>query len=324
MIHQGVSFYSYQVAYQAGQLDLEGMVRAVTDLGCDGVELLPVMTPPTSYPKAKDEEIAAWHELMAKYGTKPICLDSLLIPKSADFEEQAALMRDELTLCKQLGFPIMRMPIGPFGRGLRKDVAESLLPMAEELGIILAQEIHAPFTIKGTRVQEQLEWIARTGTKNASLMPDMAIFSSALPERLLKKSIALGADPEDVHRVAQAYAAQDGVEALAEELRAKDGEHLDQLLTFAVNNTPSKISELEEILPYVSGFHGKFYYIEEDYTDRGIRFDEVIPILIKAGWDGYINSEYEGQRMYLPGEKSDELEQVRRQHRMIDRLIAEA
>ena len=67
MIGQGVSFYSYQVAYREGRLDMEGMVAEVKKLGCDGIELVPVMTPPTSYPKATEAEIAAWHEQRGLY-----------------------------------------------------------------------------------------------------------------------------------------------------------------------------------------------------------------------------------------------------------------
>ena len=44
-------------------------------------------------------------------------------------------------------------------------------------------------------------------------------------------------------------------------------------------------------------------------------------------WDGYICSEFEGQRAYMgqacPYEE-DEIEQVRRHHVMMNRLIAEA
>lgn len=71
MIQQGVSFYSYQNAYRAGRLDMEGMVAEVASLGCDGVELVPIMTPPTSYPRATEAELDAWHALMEKYHTRP-------------------------------------------------------------------------------------------------------------------------------------------------------------------------------------------------------------------------------------------------------------
>lgn len=331
MIHQGVSFYSYQNAYRAGLLDMEGMVRAVRDLGCDGVELVPIMTPPTSYPKATEAEIAAWHELMAKYGTVPTCLDSIIAVRpgmsklpfahpGASLEEQAQLMRDELTLCHQLGFYLMRIPVG---YGVQMSVIEQMLPMAEELGITLGLEIHVPMTITGEQVQNYIEFIDRKKTNNACLIPDMAIFATSLPRCLQRKALAAGADPETVRTIVQAYEARQDMAAVAEELRAKGVGEAEELLAFAVRNVPSRVEELPGILPYIGHFHGKFYDMDEACCEHGIRFDEVVPILKQAGWEGYINSEYEGQRFHAPDDPVDEVEQVRRQHALVNRLLAD-
>ena len=331
MIHQGVSFYSYQNAYRAGQLDMDGMVHAVKDLGCDGVELVPIMTPPTSYPKATEAEIAAWHELMAKYGTKPTCFDSIIAVKpemsglpfahpGASIEEQTALMRDELTLCHQLGFYLMRIPVG---YGIQMQVIEDLLPMAEELNITLGLEIHVPMTITGEMVQNYINFIVKKKTKHACLIPDMAIFATSLPRCLQHKALSAGADPEVVKTIVQAYEARSDMTAVAEELRAKGVGEAEELLAFAVRNVPSRVDDLPGILPYIGHFHGKFYDMDDQCCEHGIRFDEVVPILKKAGWEGYINSEYEGQRFHAPDDPVDELEQVRRQHQMVTRLLAD-
>ena len=321
MIKQGVSFYSYQNAYRAGQLDLEGCVREVARLGCDGVELVPIMTPPCSYPVATEAEIAAWRELMQKYGTRPTCLDSIIavgadakIPfahPGADYDEQVQLMQDELTLCHQLGFYLMRIPVG---YGVRMDVIEHVLPMAEELGITLGLEIHVPMTITGEKVQSYLEFIARTGTKFACLIPDMAIFATALPTRLVDKTLRAGADAAATERICAHYAAGESLDGL-------DAPGCEELLAFARRNVPSRVEELPDILPYVGHFHAKFYDVDETLTEHGIRFDRVVPLLQKAGWDGYLNSEFEGQRMYPQGETCDEIEQVRRQHAMVQKLL---
>lgn len=324
MIRQGVSFYSYQTLYRAGQITLEQMVAEVKALGCDGIELLPTQTKICSYPIATGAEMDAWHELMAKYETRPTCFDTVLFPVSGEYDDQMEQMKQELRLCHQLGFTIMRIPIGPFGRGLRQDVVEDCLGMAEDLNINLGQEIHAPFTISGQRVQSHLDFIARKNTKFASLIPDMAIFATVLPARLSRKTLALGGEPTLVQAIEDAFAQRVDMDAFAARLRAEHpnmSRAADDMLTHAVNNTPSTVAELRDILPHVSHFHGKFYEISETLTDETIRWDEVIPLLSQSGWDGYINSEYEGQRMYLPDEPSDELEQVRRQHRMVSHLI---
>jgi hypothetical protein len=50
----------------------------------------------------------------------------------------------------------------------------------------------------------------------------------------------------------------------------------------------------------------------------------VIPELVKAGWEGTLSSEYEGNRWIQDVSPVDSREQVRRQHVMFERLIAKA
>jgi len=331
MMKQGVSFYSYQNAYRTGKLDMEGMVAEVAKLGCDGVELVPIMTPPTSYPKATDAEIAAWHELMAKYGTRPTCFDSIIVVSpewaarstgpthiGAGYEEQVQLMRDELTLCHQLGFPILRIPQL---YGVQMGVFEELLPMAEDLGIQLGLEIHVPMTIRGPKVQNYMEFIDRKNTKFAGLIPDMAIFASTLPVRLVNKVLAQGADEGQVRSIVKAYEVREDMARFGTALREEGLKGTEELLSFAERFVPSEVEEQPAIIPYIIHFHGKFYDVDETIQEHGIRFDRVVPMLKDAGWEGYINSEYEGQRMYLPGEEADEIEQVRRQHLLVDKRL---
>ena len=88
--------------------------------------------------------------------------------------------------------------------------------------------------------------------------------------------------------------------------------------------------ELIELAPYINGFHGKFYDMTEipgqpgKYEDISIDYKTPIESLKKAGWEGYICSENEGQRHYqdLSFEfYQDEIEQARRHHKMLARLI---
>ncbi len=338
MIRQGVSFYSYQNAYRSGRMTMEDMVAEVAALGCDGVELVPVMTPPCSYPKALPEEIDAWYELMARYNTRPVCLDSIIVTDpawlrgpagpnvhlGAALDEQVRLMKDELLLCRQLGFPIMRVPVL---YGISIDAIEQVVPVAEEYGIKMGLEVHVPMTIKGERVQRYLEMVDRTGTKNAGLIPDMAIFATTLPVRLVNKVLQEGADPEIVDRIVRSYENKADMEALGEELRngifqsSEAAAKCEELLAFGIRNVTSSIADLEEVLDKVIHFHAKFYDVDENLIEHGIRFDEVVPMLVRKGYDGYLNSEYEGQRMYPAGEEANEIEQVRRQHWMVDALI---
>ena len=62
------------------------------------------------------------------------------------------------------------------------------------------------------------------------------------------------------------------------------------------------------------------------YEEKSINYADPIRYLKEGGYDGYINSEFEGQRycqdMGYEG-LIDEVEQVRRHHEMLSRLIGE-
>ncbi len=329
----GVSFYSYQDAFRTGKLDLEGCVAEVAKLGADGIELLPTQTPPCSYPKAEPAEIDAWHALMAKYGTRPVCLDSVIVVRSevmgmkglqgphvgANLDEQIQLLRDEILLCHQLGFRFMRSPML---YGFDFPAIEAALPYAEQMDVNLGLEIHVPLQITGPEVAHYIDFIQRTGTKHASLIPDMAIFSRTLPVKLVEATLRAGADAGTVQQIVGAFEARQDMAALAETLRS-DGraEKCEALLGFAVRNVTSRPEELRQIYPYISHFHAKFYDVDEKLVEHGIAFDEVIPILQELGYEGYMNSEFEGQRIGDVSDPLDEVEQVRRQHAMIRAML---
>ena len=62
----------------------------------------------------------------------------------------------------------------------------------------------------------------------------------------------------------------------------------------------------------------------EDCRDPSLAYEEVIRELVKVRWEGTLSSEYEGNRWIQDVHPVDSREQVRRQHAMFDRLIAQA
>ena len=57
-----------------------------------------------------------------------------------------------------------------------------------------------------------------------------------------------------------------------------------------------------------------------EYNDTQITYDTVLPVLMANGYDGYIYSEYEGQRSMEIADV-DEIDEVRRQHIMMKRIL---
>jgi len=61
----------------------------------------------------------------------------------------------------------------------------------------------------------------------------------------------------------------------------------------------------------------------EELREYSIPYEEVIPVLIQGGYDGYIDSDYEGQRHTQDAIETDSCEQVRRHHVMLRGLFGE-
>ncbi len=92
----------------------------------------------------------------------------------------------------------------------------------------------------------------------------------------------------------------------------------------------SKPEDMAKLLRYIVSIHAKFYNMTEipgkpgQYEDKSIDYEGPITALKEAGYVGYINSEYEGQRRFqdLPFEQlADEVDQVRKNQEMLKRLI---
>ena len=105
-----------------------------------------------------------------------------------------------------------------------------------------------------------------------------------------------------------------------------------EVMSQALLLSRTKPEDLGAIMPYIVSIHGKFYNMSEipgkpgQYQDIAIDYEGPIKFLKENGYEGYINSEYEGQRYYqdrTEKELNSEIEQVRRHQEMLKRLIGE-
>ena len=72
-------------------------------------------------------------------------------------------------------------------------------------------------------------------------------------------------------------------------------------------------------MPYIFHAHCKFWNVTDELTDESIPYEEIIPVLIQGGYDGYVSSEYSGPRDLFRAS-----DQLRRQHAMLKRLLGES
>jgi hypothetical protein len=89
------------------------------------------------------------------------------------------------------------------------------------------------------------------------------------------------------------------------------------------HNAAFEPKRMLDYMPLIRNIHGKFYEMTADYVEPSIPYDEIVAVLQQGGYDGYICSEYEGNRWIEDAEEPDSVEQVRRQQVMLSRLIGE-
>jgi sugar phosphate isomerase/epimerase len=322
-IKRGVSLYSYQHEYFLRTMTLEDCIAAAGEIGARGIEIIPEQSIP-GFPNLTDEFVANWFGWMDKYGTTPVAtdlfLDTKLYPdRWLTLDEQVASFHRDIDIAVRLGAKIIRAIINT-----PPEVMEGAAPYAEEKGVRLLLEVHAPFHYSHPWILQHLEVMHRTGSPALGLMPDMGTFVKRFPRIVTERALRDGAKPELVDLIVKTYDDQGDTHALTDIVNYRNGGPVDVgLARQATHYIWSEPKAMLEHMPLIGHIQAKFYEMTEDEVEYSIPYDEVVPVLIEGGFDGYLSSEYEGQRHIEDVEEVDSVEQVRRQHAMFARLLGE-
>ena len=321
-IKRGVSLYSFQEELFLQQMTVEDAIAFAASIGATGIEVLPEQNMP-SFPNVSDAEVAWWQETVAKHGCELSCYDMFLDTKirkdrlMTDAEQVDSIRRD-LTLCNRLGIRNMRILVF-----VRPEILELCVPYAEELDVHMGVEVHAPWHLEHAWILRTIDVADRLGTRHLGILPDMGIFMKHYPPAFRARFERQGARPEIAQFIVDNHEQKIMSEYTIYEVAVKMGGNKAEIaMAETLRHAPyANPKRLAEYAPYFRHIQAKFYEMAPDCTDPSIAYDEVIPVLAAAGWDGFLSSEYEGNRWIQDVEPVDSREQVRRQHAMFERLI---
>ncbi len=346
-IKRGVSLYSYQQAQFFKQMSWKDQIREVHDhLKTDGIEIIDEAVI-RDYPFPSDQFIFDWNNTMARYGMKAVTMDIYLdVHQFRDHvmthAEAAERLKNDIQIAARMGFENVRclcmVPI---------EAIEMALPTAEKYNVRIGKEIHAPLPIKRIKdkkwndpfildpkmAEELMDFVDRTGTKHVGLVPDMGIFQHSPPQVAIDYFKRNAKAPEVVDFIVE-NRALDNEEILAKINEQYPGHGINPMAMhqLALSESSAQPKDLLEIIPYIVSIHGKFYQMTEipgktgQYEDKSIDYESAFKYLKQGGFDGYINSEYEGQRHQQDAgfdNLPNEIEEVRRHHEMMARLAAD-
>ncbi|WP_238915856.1 TIM barrel protein [Clostridium sp. YIM B02555] len=346
-IGRSVSLYSYQSEYYVGKLDLEGCIREAAKAGATGIELLAEQMV-DSFPIITSEFKEQWFGWMEKYGTEPTCYDAFLENHIYDnrtltLREQVKMMERDIKIAKELGFKTLRTLVAT-----PMDVIEGSLECAEKNDIKVCIEVHSPFSLNSGWADGYMEMILRTGTKHFGFMPDFGIFCNKIPRQLREQAIRRGANLDCVKLVDEAFANRvakgftkikydtnlgrahgeymkaNGMPELMEAITKANGSKVDMAYAGAsFNYTWCDPQDVIDNIKYIYHTHAKCYEIDENYEETSMPIKEIVVAYKKAGYHGFLSTEYEGHGMINDAFEVDSIEQVRRHQEALRRAIEE-
>lgn len=345
-IKRSISLYSYQDEYYDGILDLEGCLRETAKTGATGVELLAEQMIKKFPNPIEDEQFRAnWFSMLDKYGLTPSCYDAFLenrlfSNRTLSIGEQVNMMKRDLRLAGLLGFPVIRTLVST-----PMPVIEGSLEYAEKINVKIGLEVHAPFSLNSGWADGYMEMINRTGTKHFGFIPDMGIFCRNIPDVLRDKARRQGASEECIKIVDDAYAQRvakgfvkikydldlgkanmeyrmaNGMKEMMDAVEKAGGGPADKM--YAGSSFTYSWSDPQDIIDNIDVIfhtHAKFYNVHEDYVETAVAIPEVVAAFKKAGYTGFLSSEYEGGE-HLRDVGVDSIEQCRRHQEALRRAI---
>ncbi len=332
-IKTAVSLYSLQDQYARKKMSLDDIFKFVTDMNA-GIEFISdQMLHGTPHPS--DEVLKQWDALVEKYHPELVCNDifinsCLYENRTLTHKEQVNMLIDEIKLSHRLGFPMVRLV-----SKTDPSLIEPALPYAEKYNVIITQEIHAGMSFDNPYTKGYVDVMKKLNSPYVGLTVDTGIFCNKIARVFVDYFRYLGVGEYMIDFFDKIY--EKGMCTRQYYLKnCKEGQLLPDdvarlvqsetdrdyaLLTDSFETSPFSI--LDDYMPYVKHIHGKLFEMTEDGEEYCIPYREFIKYLKDNNYDGYISTEYEGNRFTLPGNPVRDKENVMAHQKMLKKYIEE-
>ena len=320
----GATLFAFTNEFLTRRHDFESLLRQVAARGLGpGVEIVGFQSI-RGFPEVTEEFAGRLKQLIDELGLRPTSLginsDRYMKrgePVSDDFllEYHKRQMRS----AARLGFPIVR-----YQYSTPPEMLRDLAPFAEDLGLRMGLEIHAPAHANHPVVLAYREIYEELGSPALGWIPDFGGTASRIPASMLAAARSRGV-PEALIALMLEIWPEDGspperVQRLRDAgLRAGHApEHLQivSLPFFMLSRAdPRSWAELVDRTIHI---HGKFYGVTDEGEEEAIDYATILPIFRDSGFTGTIVSEWEGHAY----SEADAFDQVARHQAMCRRILA--
>ena len=331
-IKSSISLYSLQYQFLQGKMTLEDMFKFVKEQHVDGIEILPDQMLKGT-PTPSEETYAMWDDLMKKYQPGLACDDiflntNLYKNRELTHRECIDLIKQEIVMAHRLGFKVIRLV-----SMVPAWVLEPCLETAAKNDVTLCIEIHGGLGFGVPKTDEFLNEMLRLDSPYIGIVPDTSLFCRRIPRVVSNYCREVyGTNPELIKYAEETHAS--GTDFFA--LNLKHG-GMDPTLKSLIKD-PAKdmfyaqnldgyenrdLSCMDPFVKYIRHFHFKLYEMTEEGTEYSIDYKEVLEYLHKHGYNGYVSTEYEGNRWVLPDHEIPEVQQVIAHQKLVQKLIRE-
>ncbi len=337
-IKLGVSLYSYQDNYYFHKHNLEGCIAAAAGAGAEGIEVFPDAMIP-EWPYISDAFVDKWNGWMERYDLESVCLDHFSdrrMWKNKNLSDDEMFERGTwyIKAAAKLGCKTLRvLHEEHIGVGfLKRDykltdvtITERLLPVAAEYNVMLALECHSPTSVDDPVHEPYLEMAERLGLPFVGLQVDFSSYEYCMTSADVGMVSRQGGHAEILNFVRdkqrEAYFA--GEKFVYEDIEVEvnkmgpnelDIEGIRHAMLFQRGHS---IEKLKEYAPQIVYVHGKFYDLDENGQVDNIDYPVVLKALQDGGYQGYICSEFEGNRRMNDAGWVDEIEYVRKHQKLM-------
>ena len=320
----GLTLYSASAEFRAGWYNFDGLLNRVAELGIGpGIEIVASQVLP-AYPHVTDDFARSWQEAFDKHGFTASSFGANLdmgrrrdrdMTPDEEYEYTQTLFQG----AKKLGFPLVRI------QSAKPELLRRLLPLAEDLELKLAYEIHAPLGPNSPEIMKVRDVYAELDSPLLGFVADFSSTMHSMSPTLLRAVRRAGLDDDAVQTLQAIWATDAPMRVRQEEfivyLRGRDFDPA-RLGSFAhlAFNMHGHVSPAEwaDIMPQIMHVHAKFYDIDGQGNEPAIDYPELVRVFVEGGYRGYWSSEWEGHAFAELGEV-DPLLLVRQQHDLIRR-----
>lgn len=294
----GVSLFSYSSEYYLKKLTLDDILQKSREAGAQGIEIVASQMVP-GFPYPTKEWLHAFRSKCEMMGLEPFCysahLDSgLRSDRWLTDDEKIACTVNDLRSAMEMGAAVVRTQ-----HSISPALLYSIAPWAEKYRVKVGVEIHPPHRLDTPVWLEFEKAFREIGSPYVGMVLDTGIYQEYPYDGWLNVYAQHGVPRETIGYLLRELANRTPLASVQEVLKGQnaDGYTLEMANEMFSLYRPYVKDELEELIKYVTHFHTKFYHMQ-DGEEKTIPYRNIFEVLSKAGFEGYLISEYEGHYCY--------------------------